>query len=83
MSDEWQNRMESKIDKLVEAILLMSHLQPAITTLEERVEKVEESVHDLQVKMPLIDLVLKGLGRAAYVAIGLVVVGIFGWNFVI
>ncbi len=75
MSEERMIRMESKIDKLVEAVLLMSSIKPAIDDLEDRAEKVEGRVHVIELKMPLVDLMLKVAGKVGYSLIGLVLVG--------
>ncbi len=78
MTEDRLVRMESKIDKLVEAVLLMSTLHGSVERLDERVEKVEDDVQEINKRMPLLDLVLKGLGRAGFVLIGLAVTAVVG-----
>ncbi len=78
MSEVRLERMEGKIDKLVEAVLLMSTLHASVEKLDDRVDKMELGIQEINKRMPLLDLVLKGLGRAGYILIGLAVTAVVG-----
>lgn len=82
MSDDRLDRMEVKIDKLVEAVLTMTHLHGSIERVEGRVDKLEEDVHEIEKKMPLVDALLSMIGKVGGGLLLLLVGGAVGSYFV-
>jgi hypothetical protein len=82
MSEERFDRIEGKIDKLVEAVLTMAHLHGAVERVEERVDKLELDVHEIEKKMPLVDVMLKTVGKVGGAILILIVGGAVGSYFV-
>ena len=83
MSEERFDRIEGKIDKLVDAVLTMAHLHGAVERNSERLDKVESTLHDIEKKMPLLDVMLKTIGKVGGTVIVLLVGGLVGGYFVL
>ena len=82
MSEERFDRIEGKIDKLVDAVLTMAHLHGAVERNSERLDKLESTLHDIEKKMPLLDVMLKTVGKVGGSVIVLLVGGLVGGYFV-
>ena len=82
MSEERFDRIEGKIDKLVDAVLTMAHLHGAVERNSERLDKLESTLHDIEKKMPLLDVMLKTVGKVGGAVIVLLVGGLVGGYFV-
>lgn len=83
MDEDRFDRIESKIDKLVDAVLKMAHLQGAVDRNGSRITKVEEALHEIEKKMPLLDVMLKTIGKVGGTIIVLIVGGLVGGYFVL
>jgi len=83
MSEERFDRIEGKIDKLVDAVLTMAHLHGAVERNSTRLDKVESTLHDIEKKMPLLDVMLKTIGKVGGTVIVLLVGGLVGGYFVL
>ena len=83
MSEERFDRIEGKIDKLVDAVLTMAHLHGAVERNSARLDKVESTLHDIEKKMPLLDVMLKTIGKVGGAVIILIVGGLVGGYFVL
>lgn len=82
MSDDRLERMEGKIDKLVEAVLTMAHLHGAVERVEERIGHLEEDVTEIQKRIPIIDLMISSVNKVVGAIIVVVVGAVAGAYFV-
>lgn len=83
MDEDRFDRIEGKIDKLVDAVLKMAHLQGAVDRNGARITNIEETLRDIEKKMPLLDVMLKTIGKVGGTVVVLLVGGLVGGYFVL
>lgn len=83
MSEERFDRIENKLDKLVEAVLTMSHLHGEVVRNSNRLDKVEQKLHQIEQKMPLLDVMLSTIGKVGGGVLLLIVAGLIGGYYVL
>lgn len=83
MDEDRFDRIEGKIDKLVDAVLKMAHLQGAVDRNGARITNIEETLREIEKKMPLLDVMLKTIGKVGGTVVVLLVGGLVGGYFVL
>lgn len=83
MSEERFDRIETKIDKLVDAVVTMSHLHGAVDRNSARLDKVETSIHAIEQKMPLLDVMISTIGKVGGGVLLLIIAGLIGGYYVL
>ena len=78
MDEDRFDRIEGKIDKLVDAVLKMAHLQGAVDRNGARITNIEETLREIEKKMPLLDVMLKTIGKVGGTFVVLLVGGVVG-----
>lgn len=75
--DEWQNRMEQKIDRLSDAVIQLARMEERMITLFNRMdaydkqhEKLDERVSDLETTSTERGTTLDTAGRAFWLIVG-------------
>lgn len=83
MSEERFDRIECKIDKLVDAVTTMAHLNGAVDRVVQRVDKLDLAVHNIEQKMPILDVMIKTVGKVGGSVLVLIIGGLVGGYFVL
>ena len=83
------DRIEEKVDKIAEAIMEMVRLEERLATHQATMERVnmrlddlEQRVEAIEAKMPLLNLLLSGAGKIAFVILALITAAVLGLIFV-
>ena len=89
MTEHRLERIEEKVDKLVDSMVSLVRLEEkfqshshGVQRIAKRLDTVEEDVSEIKKKMPLLDVLLTVFGKIGLAVISLIVIGIVGSFFV-
>lgn len=84
--DEWQNRMETKIDRLSDAVIQLARMEERMISLfsrmdkyEDHLNKIENRVDDLEDTSTKRGTIFDQFGKGFWVVVTAAVSSIFWW----
>ena len=89
MSEQRLERIEDKVDKLVDSMTLLVRLEEkfqahshGVQRLSKRIEQLEKDSEAIKKILPLLNIILSVFGRVGITIIVLVITGLIGSHFI-
>lgn len=90
MSEQRLERIEDKVDKLVDSMTLLVRLEEkfqahahGVQRLSKRIENLERDSEAIKKILPLLNIILTGFGRVGIAVVLLIITGLIGSHFVL